>query len=149
MRIIAINHIIQKYGLDAMIIPHGNRSVRPLWVRVFGDRLHLNENVLPSGFENAVIHRPTSLDWFFGSVGWNVFESVLWENGWFDTKNLQIELPKIFKCGIKADVTKIAMIFPQERTDGNRVWDSSFWMGLVIRLKDLGYQLYHLGTPSL
>ena len=94
VRIAALDHIIRRHRLDAFVVVARN-GLEPLWQAVFGDRVGQQ---IPPAFADARVSRPTALDWGMGAAAWNVFESVFWENGFFDTAGLYLAPPCVFRC---------------------------------------------------
>jgi hypothetical protein len=72
----------------------------------------------------------------------DVFESVMWENGFFGTSRLKIVPPLVFPCDPRA---KAVMIYPGEGTNGNRVYDSAWWLDACRLLRERGWSVHHLG----
>ncbi len=146
VRIIAIQHLITAYCLDAIIVPPRKEALLPLWADVFGaDRVFVSAHDIPNDYRQARVSAPTNLDWSFGTAGWNVFESVMWENGFFDTARLKITPPVIYPANHRS---RGVMIYPSEQTDGNRVYDSDWWIGTCRLFREQGYALNHLGGTS-
>lgn len=146
VRALAIYHLIERYRLEALIVPQPNPALVPLWQAVFGrERILADASQIPREFRDARMSAPTSLDWCCGSAGFNVFESVMWENGFFDTAKARISPPLVFPCDVQA---RAAMIYPAEETDGNRVYDSAWWRTACETLRDKGYRLHLLGHKS-
>jgi hypothetical protein len=139
VRLIAISQIIRDYDLDAVIVPQSNASLRSLWNRVFPGRVVLQ---VPPDYQSGGISRPTSHDHGYGMAAFDVFESVWWENGFFDTARLRIEPPVIFKCNPAAQAV---MIYPKEKTDGNRVYTPERWQNIVATLRSKSYKINCLG----
>ena len=144
VRIIAILSIIQKYNMDYYIVVPKNKTLLPLWKLVFKDRCILSEADIPLSHVDAVIHKPTSVDWGNGSAAHNVFESIYWENGFFDN---DIVIPCFSMIKSNHDL-KAVMIYPKENTDRNRVFDSSYWIKTCGRFRANGYKLNHLGNKN-
>lgn len=142
VRIIGIHSIIQQYNLDAIVIPHNSASLLPLWKRALGD---IVQSVVPKTHRHATISAPTSLDFGYGSAGFNVFESVYWENGFFDTPKMRVNPPCLFRCDKSS---RSVMIYPTEHTDGNRVYDSDFWIKTATKIRELGYKINLLGDRN-
>jgi hypothetical protein len=146
VRVIALKHLVDFYQLDAIVVPQPNPALRALWVDVFGpERVVDDPAAIPDRFRYARVSHPTSLDWAYGAAGWNVFESVMWESGFFATRNLRITPPTVYSCDPEA---RAAMIYPAEHTDGNRVYTSDWWNRTCDLLRSKGYALHHLGDPA-
>jgi hypothetical protein len=139
VRVIALTEIIRQYDLDARIVPQGNATMRLLWEKVFGAAL---VNTVPPEFADACISRPNGSDHGYGQAAFDVFESVWWENGFFDTHRLRITPPQIFKC---APGAKAAMIYPKEKTDANRVYTAARWQHMIDTLRRKDYKINCLG----
>ena len=146
VRILAIHHLITKYRLDAIVVPPCDKELAALWTAVLGaGRVVSDAASIPDAFKDARISAPTSVDWRYGSAGWNVFESAMWENGFFDTRNVRLQAPMVFPCDRKSGAV---MIYPIEGTDGNRVYDSEFWIETCSVFRRRGYRINHLGTRN-
>lgn len=146
VRILAIHHIIKSQSLDAVIVPPSKSEFVPLWQAVFGpERIILDPEKIPETHSRARVSHPTSLDWMFGAAGWTVFESVMWENGFFDTRDLMITPPIVFRADHRS---RAVMIYPAEGTDGNRVYTPEWWIDECTRLKDRGWRINLLGRPD-
>jgi hypothetical protein len=139
VRLIAISQIIRDYDLDALVVPQANASLRGLWERVFPGRA---VSTVPAEYQNGGLSRPTGHDHVYGMAAFNVFESVWWENGFFDTARLRIEPPVIFKCNAAA---QSVMIYPKEKTDGNRVYTPDRWHNIAANLRSKSYKINCLG----
>lgn len=147
VRAIALRHLVDAYDLDAIIVPQPNPAFYELWRDVFGaDRVVGDPSEIPKSHRLARISHPTSRDWEYGSSGWNVFESVMWESGFFRTLNLRITPPNVYPCDPGA---RAAMIYPAEHTDGNRVYDAEWWIATCRRLRAKGYAIHHLGATDV
>lgn len=145
VRILSFLNISRKYGLDSGYIPI-SPSLKVLWSDVLGqDRVFDNYESAPEEYRNGVMHKPTSLDLNYGWAAHTVFESVFWENGFFDTKGLMIETPIVYKCNYK---DKNALIYPDEKTDGNRIYNSAFWLKVCEDLTSKGYGIICCGNKS-
>lgn len=143
VRIIAIHYLSERYHLDPVIVPPRSEAFYPLWRKAFGeDRIVTDINLLPDSHRRASISAPTSLDWEHSQKGLNVFECVMWENGFFDTANMYIRPPQIFHAGIKIPAI---MIYPFERTDGNSVYDSNWWIEVCTLIRSKGFSINLLG----
>jgi hypothetical protein len=143
VRVIAIHHAVREYDLDAIVVPQARPEFVSLWKAALGEtRVLPDPMAIPSEYRYARVSAPTSLDWSFGSAGWNVFESVLWENGFFRTMKLRIEPPCVFPCDPNA---RAIMIYPEERTDGNRTYDASWWIATCRTMREKGYSINYLG----
>lgn len=146
VRVLAIHYLVERYKLDALIVPQPNANLIPLWQAVFGsERIITDASRIPREFRDARMSAPTGLDWYFGSAAFNVFESVMWESGFFDTGRLQITPPVVFPCDASA---RAAMIYPMEGTDGNAVYDSAWWQNACAALRRKGYSLNLLGHKT-
>jgi hypothetical protein len=146
VRALTIHHIIKTYDLDALVVPQPNPGVVGLWELVIGrERVIADPRDIPPSHRDARVSAPTPRDWEYGWAAWNVFESVMWENGFFDTARLQITPPVVFPCDHRG---KAAMIYPNEVTDGNRVFDSDRWLSICRALREQGYALHFLGSTS-
>jgi hypothetical protein len=146
VRILAIHHLIRRYNLDAVVVPPRteNKDLTALWRIVLGvDHVVSDANSIPAKFKDARVSAPSSLDWFFGSTAWTVFEGVMWESGFFDTSELRVDPPLVFPCDHRAHAV---MIYPVESTQGNRVYDSDFWIATCALFRRRGYSINHLGT---
>lgn len=141
IRALTIYHMIRVFHLDALIIPPKHRDLLPLWRRVFADKLQ-EDGIIPPEYVCARISKITPKDWQYGNAAWTVCEAVMWENAFFETRNLRIETPNIFPCDIKSGAV---MIYPAEKTDGNRVLDSRFWIDACREFRAKGYKIHHLG----
>jgi hypothetical protein len=137
VRIAALDHIIRRHRLDAFVVVARN-GLEPLWQAVFGDRVGQQ---IPPAFADARVSRPTALDWGMGAAAWNVFESVFWENGFFDTAGLYLAPPCVFRCEPTA---RAVMIYPEERTDGNRVLTAEWWQRQVGQFRQAGFRIHAL-----
>jgi hypothetical protein len=150
VRILAIHHIIESQSLDALIVPPSKPDFVALWQAVFGpERIFLNPAKIPESHWRARISHPTSLDWMFGSAGWTVFESVLWENAFFETRDLVITPPIVFRADHRS---RAVMIYPAEGTDGNRVYTAEWWVDACTRITERGWRINLLGRldhPSI
>ena len=136
---ITICHLIKRYDLDAIVVPQPRPEFIPLWQSALGaDRVVADPRDIPMSHDRARISHPTRLDWSFGSAGWTVFESVMWENGFFDTRELHIVPPIVFPANHRADAV---MIFPAEATDGNRVYDADWWVRTCNELWSGGWRV--------
>src|SRR5205085_561006 len=108
VRILAIHHIIRSQAIDAVIVPPPKLDLLPLWQAAFGpERIILDPAKIPETHSRARISRPTSLDWMFGAAGWTVFESVMWENGFFETRDLLITPPIVFRADHRSGAVMI------------------------------------------
>ncbi len=146
VRIITIHHWIETRDLDALIVPQNNPKLVPLWRAVFGEeRIILNPADIPANFRDARVSMPTGLDWGFGSAGWNVFESVMWESAFFDTRGMKIVPPVTFPCDPKS---KAVMIYPVEHTDGNQVYNTQWWIDTCRKFQKKDYHINVLGERS-
>jgi hypothetical protein len=144
VRVIAIHHVVTEHNLDAIVVPLRRADFALLWTGAFGEqRVVWDPADIPPEYRYARVSAPTSLDWQFGSAGWNVFESVLWENGFFRTSKLKIEPPILFRCDPYA---RAVMIYPEEYTDGNRVYDAHWWIATCRLLREKGYSINLLGS---
>jgi hypothetical protein len=144
VRVIAIHHAVREYDLDAIVVPLPRPDFALLWTGAFGEeRIVWDPEAIPLEYRFARVSAPTSLDWQFGSAGWNVFESVLWENGFFRTLKMKIEPPILFPCNPFA---RAVMIYPEEHTDGNRIFDATWWIETSGQLRAKGYSLNYLGS---
>ena len=139
--------IVKKYNLDAKFIIKTNQIFDEIWYDLLG-----KENVLrylqdvPEEYKLGKLHRPTDKD--VGSGQWasyDLIEGLMWENGFFDTKNIKYEVPSLYNCGFN---TKNVLIYPDEKTDGNKVFDSDFWISTYKDLKKHNYNVYYLGTKN-
>lgn len=144
VRIIAIHHLISKYDLDALVIPPRDPKLHVLWKRAFGERV-VEPGGIPASHRDARITKVTTKDWQYGNAAWNVFEAVMWENAFFETQSLSIQPPVIFPCDTKS---KAAMIYPSEKTDGNRVLDGDFWIEICQELRANGWRIHHIGDKG-
>jgi hypothetical protein len=143
VRILALKNLVDEYGLDFKIIPPRKPQFYRLWRLAFGDRVVLSPDELEgTDYETARMHAPTRLDWQFGSAGFNVFESIYWENGFFRTANLRIKMMSLIRC--RPDSGNV-MIYPNEHTDGNAVFNSAFWTEMCGKLRNKKYRIYLLG----
>lgn len=146
VRVLSVHYLITRYNLDALVVPQPNPTLIPLWETVLRpERIVRNPNDIPPEFRLAQVSAPTELDWRYGSAGWNVFESVMWENGFFNTGHMRIIPPIVFHCAPRA---KAVMVFPNEVTDGNRVFDSRWWIQSCRQLRAGGYSLNLLGNRT-
>lgn len=146
VRIIALHHLIAAHDLDAIIVPPAKPEFHSFWTDVFGpDRVILDPERIPPSHALAKISSPTPLDWQYGAAAWNVFESVMWESGFFHTQRLRITPPLVFQARHRAPA---AMIYPAEATDGNRVYDSQWWIRSCASLRALGYGIHCLGLKD-
>lgn len=146
VRIITLHHLIAAEGLDALIVPPKNPNLLPLWEAAFPRGTILQSSTgIPESHRYARISAPTSLDWSFGSAGWTVFESVMWENGFFRTSAMRINPPLIFTAQHQA---KAVMLYPSEHTDGNRVYDCAWWIRTCQIFQSKGFKLNHLGNTE-
>ncbi len=146
VRVIAIHHLVRRHGLDAVVVPQPNSILVPLWTAAFGiEKVVSDPARIPESHSHARICRPTGLDWAFGSAGWTVFETVLWENGFFDTQQLQIIPPILYRANHQS---RRVMIYPVEHTDGNRVLNSDWWIQTCSTIKQLGWGLNLLGSTQ-
>ena len=144
VRVISIYHVVREYELDAIVVPSPRPEFAMLWTGAFGEqRIVWDPAAIPPEYRFARVSAPTALDWQFGSAGWNVFESVLWENGFFHTFRMKIEPPILFRCDPFAHAV---MIYPEEQTDGNRIYDASWWIGTCGLLRAKGYSINYLGS---
>jgi hypothetical protein len=139
VRLIAISQIIRDYNLDAVIVPQHSATLRTLWERAFPGRIVLQA---PHEYQNGGLSRPAGPDHGYGMAAFDVFESVWWENGFFDTAHLRVEPPLLFKCNPAANA---AMIYPKEKTDGNRVYTPERWQRIVANLRSKSYKINCLG----
>jgi hypothetical protein len=142
VNILSVDSIIRKYDLDAIIIPHKNPTLTDLWKRAFGDRLVQREADIPKTHRYASVSFPTGQDGCYGQAGWNIFEQVWWELGFFETQHLYIVPPVLYRC---APSSKAAMVYPLEHTDGNRVYTPEWWRATLSMLRDKGYAINVLG----
>jgi hypothetical protein len=142
MRVLAIRYLAERYELDALIVPQPNPTLVPLWQAVFGERVLADVSFIPPDFRDARVSAPTDLDWQYGCNGFNAFEGVMWENGFFDTARMRITPPVVFPCDPSA---RAAMIYPAERTDGNVVYDSAWWLNTCAALRRKGFAIHLLG----
>lgn len=143
VRALALHHLIERYELDALIVPQPDPRFVPLWQAVFGtNRVILDPVAIPPAYREAHVSAPTSLDWWYGAAAWNVFESVMWENGFFETSRLRITPPLVFPCNPHA---RAVMIYPAEGTNGNRIYDSAWWLNACRLLRERGLAIHHLG----
>ena len=145
MRICAISGIIQKYDLDALIIPHKGPVLLPLWRRAFGGRVLQDEADIPESHWDATISRPTARDSYYGNHAWTVFEYVWWEMGFFKTHNMWIAPPVLYRCDV---TSKAAMVYPTEYTEGNRVYTAAWWYTTLTLLLEKGYAINILGNAE-
>lgn len=145
VRVVAIHHLVERYELDALIVPQPNPALVPLWQAVFGERVLADVSLVPPDFRDARVSCPTELDWEYGSAGFNAFESVMWESGFFDTARMRIAPPAAFACDRHA---RAAMIYPAERTDGNAAYDAAWWLSACAALRRKGFRIHLLGHPS-
>jgi len=143
VRAVTLHHVIETRGLDALIVPQNNPKLIPLWQAIFGgERIVVDPEQIGKDFREARVSRPTGLDWAFGSAGWTVFESVMWENAFFETRGLMIDPPVAFPCRIGA---KAAMIYPAEHTDANRIFGADWWLKTCEALVERGYRIHWRG----
>ncbi|HWB12656.1 MAG TPA: hypothetical protein VG826_25750 [Pirellulales bacterium] len=143
VRVLSIHHLVERYQLDALVVPLPDPRFIPLWQAVFGeDRVVLDPASIPDDFRHAHVSAPTNLDWQYGAAAWNVFESIMWEAGFFDTARLRITPPIIFPCNPRA---KAAMIYPAEKTDGNACYDAQWWLQTSSAIRRRGLAIHHLG----
>lgn len=144
VRALAIHHMIEAHDLDAIVIPPRNSSLLPLWRKVFAEKLR-EDGSMPLSHQGARTTRITTKDWQYGNAAWNVFEAVMWENAFFETQRIQIHCPNFFPCKSESDAV---MIYPAERTDANRVLNSSFWTDMCEQLRAQGWKINHLGCKG-
>lgn len=144
IRILAIDYLIKSLNLDAKIIPHSNSSVQQLWRDVFQDKLIGDENNIPSDYQAAIIHAPTSEEWARGQSAYTTFETVFVENGFDNIVNPKISAPNIYSYNPDSHSV---MIYPNERTDGNRIYNNKMWLDIYYELKTFGYKINCLGEP--
>ena len=134
---------MDEHGLDYKIIPPRKPEYHRLWELTFRDRLiNSLEDLRETKYQHALMHAPTHLDWQFGSAGFNVFESIYWENGFFQTARLRIRMLNLIRCRYSSNT---AMVYPNEGTDGNRVFDSTFWLTTCAELKKKKYNIVLIG----
>ena len=146
VRIVALKNLVDQYGLDYKIIPIKNKAYYALWELIFKDRLIYSlREIQGTEYEHAIMHSPTRLDWQLGSAGFNVFESIYWENGFFHTKNLHIKLLSSIVSNYRSNVV---MIYPNEKTDANTVYNSRFWLDVCTKLKDRNYEIHLIGNTD-
>jgi hypothetical protein len=143
--IIAIHHIICHWQLDAFIVPPPAGKTLPLWKLVFGERL-ATLSTIPQSHKLARIIRPKTKDHWYGYAGFDVFECILWEHGFFDTRHLRISPPIVFRCNPDS---KNAMVYPREHTNGNAVYNGRWWAATASMLNKRGYHLNVLGDTKL
>jgi hypothetical protein len=142
VRIVAIEHWVRTLDLDYIIVPPAKADLLPLWHDVFGaDRVVAGDRI-PASHALADVSSPTDLDWRYGAAAWNVFESVLWELGYFQTRGTRITPPIIYRANHQA---KAVMIYPAETTDGNRVFDSDWWIRTCADIRKAGFKINLLG----
>jgi hypothetical protein len=144
VRALAIHHLIERYELDAYVVAPPASRFFPFWRAVFGSaRVVADASQIPHRFRDARISAPTQRDWAYGLAGFNVFEAVMWENGFFDTAGMRIIPPIVFPSDPRA---RAAMIYPAERTDQNAVYNSKWWSATCTELRRQGYAIHLLGS---
>lgn len=139
VRCIGIRHLIAEYDLDAVVIYQRNPTMEILWRDVFGNLL---KDSIPESHLMAHVSRPTVKDWHYGTAAYNVFESICWENGFFDTSKMKVRIPVIYPCSIRS---KRAMIYPKEHTDANKIYTVEWWKKTVEMLRGRGLGINCLG----
>jgi hypothetical protein len=142
VRVIALDYAIRHYNLDAIIVPPLRSDLLPLWQAAFKEEIVCDPALIPVEFQQARVSAPTSLDWSYGSHGWNAFEGILWESGFFLTQHLRIDPPILFPCN---PASSAVMIYPEEHTDCNRVYDSDWWTSTCKVLRARGHRIHYLG----
>ena len=143
VRVVAIEHLVRTLDLDYIIVPPAKPDLLPLWQDVFGTARVVAADQIPASHSLAEVSGTTDLDWRYGAAGWNVFESVLWELGYFRTRNTRITPPIVYRANHQA---KAMMIYPAEKTDGNRVFDSDWWICTCGEIRQAGFKINLLGS---
>jgi hypothetical protein len=138
VRIIAIDYLIRRYGLDAIVIP----GTTDLWQRAFPGRTCRRDEI-PESHRLAPIAATTPLNHHFGLAGFDIFEMICWEFGFFDTRKLWIDPPRLFPCATSGNAI---MIYPEENTEANRVYTAAWWSRVVSYLLQRGNRVNFLGT---
>lgn len=147
MQIFGYYTIIKNYNLDAKIIIINNKSYTDLWHDILGkDKIYNTLLDIPEEYKYGIIHKPTSKDIDYGQWASNdLIEGLLWENGFLDTKNMVYKMPLIYNCKFNC---KNVFIYPEEKTDGNRIFNARFWIETYKTLKDNNYIIYYLGSKK-
>lgn len=138
--------IIKHYGLDAKILILNNKY-EEIWFDVLGKQnVYTNINDIPDEYKFGVLHKPTSKDIGYGQWAANDFiEGFFWENAFFDTKNIHYNMPLLYKCNFNS---KNVFIYPEEKTDANKIFDSKFWINTYEDLKKQNYTIYYMGSKN-
>lgn len=143
VRIVVIDYLIRRYGLDAVIVPPKREESHPLLRALFKDeQLVFDANGLPDSHRTARISAPTALDVLHGSKGWNPFECALWEYGFFDIKGLRIDPPVVFPCGNRC---RAVMVYPYDKTAEGGMYEANRWISACAMIRASGFGLNLVG----
>lgn len=143
VRVVVIDYLIRRHGLDAVIVPPRRVDTHPLWRAVFKDeQLVFDASRLPDSHRTARISAPTALDVLHGSKGWNPFECALWENGFFDIEGLRIDPPVIFPCGSRS---RAVMIYPHYNKAESGMYGTDGWISACAKIRAGGFGLNLVG----
>lgn len=146
VRIITLHHLIETLKLDALIIPPGDPEYLPFWQTAFSlDRIICNPESIPHSHRQAGISMPTQLDRQFGEAAWTVFERVMWESGFFQSKGLSITPPLIFPAGHR---TRGLMVYPSDVIGPDREEEERWLSTICITFLRLGFHLNLFGSAN-
>lgn len=151
MEAFAYYTIVKKYNLDAKFIIQTDSTFDSIWHDLLGrDNVARHLEDIPEEYKLGKLHRPTDKDVGYGQwAAFDLIEGLMWENGFFDTKNIKYEVPILYNCGFHS---KNVLIYPDEKTDGNKIFNSDFWISVYQDLKKHNYNIYYLGwrrNPAL
>jgi ADP-heptose:LPS heptosyltransferase len=147
MEIFAYDVMVKNYNLDAKFIIQTNSIYDEIWFDVFGkNNIYRSFDDVPDEYKFSKIHRPTDKDVGYGQWASNdLIEGLIWENGFLDTKNIIYKMPLLYKSNF---VGRNVLIYPEEKTDGNKVFDSNFWINVYNDLKKQNYKIFYLGNKT-
>lgn len=147
MQIFAYYSMTEHYNLDSKFVIQTNSIFDELWHDVLKkENIYRNFNDIPEEYKLSVVHKPTSKDISYGQWASNdLIEGLFWENAFLNTKNVTYKMPLIYNCNFNC---KNVMIYPEEKTDNNNIFNSDFWISVYNDLKKNNYSVYYLGNKQ-
>lgn len=147
MQIFAYDVMVKQNNLDAKFVIQTNPIFDEIWFDVFGkENIYRSFEDIPNEYKFGNIHKPTSKDIGYGQWASNeLIEGLIWENGFLNTKDIIYKMPLLYKSNF---IGKNVLIYPEEKTDGNRIFDSKFWINTYNDLKNQNYKIFYLGDKN-